>query len=359
MPFRQVPTSLPQAQFQDQASPLTEGMLHASATFAELWPRLAQIKLENRRFEGNMAERKAEFQQRESDRQDRARMWSTNRQDAIDQRRDQAAGTLSERQHQDDQNAARYGAYTGDDPQLKAISDQVRQERSQAAQDRSGKAEQGFDDDAHKRAAGELAPAGIGYKAAMVPKKDAQGNTIGMVAGKVPIEDEQEREDQINRINSRALELRGKNFKPVPAVNPDAPGPGAPGAGAPGPMAQQPSDSPQLQRMWSAGTPAAAPAAPLPPHLQAQQVMQDPQRQQDAVMWRQQQGASTAAPLIAAPHLQAVESDPTWKAHLDKKFPARGTDPQQRIAADAYVAGFKLPDQQPTAAAQAPAPAGP
>jgi hypothetical protein len=67
MPMRRISTGLPQVGFNDDPSPLTEGMLHAQSTMAELWPRLSQIEhakdVEKRGFD----ERQREFNLREKE----------------------------------------------------------------------------------------------------------------------------------------------------------------------------------------------------------------------------------------------------------------------------------------------------
>lgn len=46
MPIRPISTSLPTTQFEDPVSPVSEGMLNATATLGALGPKLAQIRLE-------------------------------------------------------------------------------------------------------------------------------------------------------------------------------------------------------------------------------------------------------------------------------------------------------------------------
>lgn len=331
MPMRRIATSLPQIGFEDQASPMSEGLLHASATLGELWPRLAQIKADQRRQDQSMQERRMEFQQREADRQERARLWSTGREDAIDQRRDAASATATERKHQDDVNAARYGVYVGDDPQLKAISEQVRG-------DRHGAGEMKLDDDAERRATTEIAPLGRGFHT--VPMRDENGQPLmdkngHPVTQKVPMQGA-ELDDQNDRIGSRAQEKRGHQFQPVPgfrdalAADPDVRGmPGVPTLGPTfsGRDAVQADSSPNdphgTPRLWT--QPPAAPAvAPAP--------------------------VQAAAPVTDTTPLDEAERDPAWKAKLDRKFPGRAQDPAQRQAALAYV----LPHYTPPAPANAP-----
>lgn len=334
MPMRRIATSLPQIGFEDQASPLSEGLLHASATLGELWPRLAQIKADQRRQDQSMQERRMEFQQREADRQERARLWSTGREDAISQRREAANATATERKHQDDVNAARYGTYVGDDPQLKAISDQVRG-------DRHGAGETKLDDDAEQHAATEIAPLGRGFRT--MPVLNAKGeqtldNNGRPITEKVPLNGP-ELDDQNDRIGSRAQERRGHPFKPVPgfreslAADPDVRGfPGVPTLGPTFsgrdavPADASPSDPHGTPRLWTQppAAPAAAPAPAAPP-------------------------AAVAPPSPPSP-LDEAELDPAWKAKLDRKFPGRAQDPAQRQAALAYV----MPHYTPPAPTNAP-----
>ena len=68
MPMRRISTGLTRVGFDQDPSPLTEGMLHAASTLGELWPRLKQIEMEKKQHQDSVDERKQRYEQESQDR---------------------------------------------------------------------------------------------------------------------------------------------------------------------------------------------------------------------------------------------------------------------------------------------------
>lgn len=348
MPIRRVNTSLPTVQFEDPASPLTNALAQMGTTLGELYPRLQQIRYERDRDRDMRDERKHEFYLREQDRQDRSKQYQSAREDAINQRRESAQGQQQIRQQQIDQAAAERGAYIGNDPQLKAISDQSAAARAaessaktmymqdqgqhlQAAQALAEqKQKQAQQTMYQKQAAEEIAPAGLGQQFYEQPQAhvDAEGNSHPiMIPGQghnpdgTPVMIPQtkqvkralqgyEPQDQQDRIGARVGELEG-----TPWTHPNAAF-----------DAQGAAENLRAHQMYD--TPPSAPAqSPVSPDMSI---------------------------------LDKAAQHPEWKPRLDQVAPGWQSDPAARVKAFQYVqqasqaAKTAQPAQPPTQATDAP-----
>lgn len=156
--MRRISTGLTRVGFDQDPSPLTEGMLHAASTLGELWPRLKQIEMEKKQHQDSVDERNADRathdRYRTEDaathdryRTDDAKIRKQERDDAAAERAaahraalgqwaagfgvgdnspdvqgDVAARVESDRQRKLDEHAASNGTYNGEDQGLLAIS---------------------------------------------------------------------------------------------------------------------------------------------------------------------------------------------------------------------------------------------
>ena len=156
--MRRISTGLTRVGFDQDPSPLTEGMLHAASTLGELWPRLKQIEMEKNQHQDSVDERNADRathdRYRTEDaathdryRTDDAKIRKQERDDAAAERADAhraalgqwaagfgvgdnspdvqgdvAARVESDRQRKLDEHAASSGTYNGEDQGLLAIS---------------------------------------------------------------------------------------------------------------------------------------------------------------------------------------------------------------------------------------------
>lgn len=147
MPMRRISTGLTRVGFDQDPSPLTEGMLHAASTLGELWPRLKQIEMEKKQHQDSVDERNQRYGQESQDRAAAIAERKQERDDAAAERADAhraalgqwaagfgvsdnspdvqgdvAARVESDRQRKLDEHAASNGAYNGEDQGLLTIS---------------------------------------------------------------------------------------------------------------------------------------------------------------------------------------------------------------------------------------------
>ena len=355
MPMRRISTGLTRVGFDQDPSPLTEGMLHAASTLGELWPRLKQIEMEKKQHQDSVDERKQRYEQESQDRAAAIAERKQERTDALENQKQNHADYVNSQSQQRSDAHAKWAAGFGlgpnasDDDVAAHIEEGNRYKRNMDAAnngvasdegelwqkiasrsqedqrlnqaikqqqvDKSGSAAPRNWDSAWRQAKDEIGDPDGDTKIVMLMTPTGEKKPTPV---KTPLSP-QERQQRVDRLNSRALELTGHQFQPIPLPPETEPLP----ISAPA-VDQQP----QTTQLWPTGNPSATtPTAPAAPKI-------DPARFRDAI--------TRANVALTAP--QAVTPDDPHGAPV-----AMGMSQEQRTRLARVVAAAKAGD--PDAAA--------
>jgi hypothetical protein len=241
--MRRISTGLTRVGFDQDPSPLTEGMLNAASTLGELWPRLKQIEADKQQRKDSLDERNAD---RATHDRYRAEDVATRKQERADslsertqlqkERQQDRADALGLRKQQFDQQA-KEAEYRD----LHDLDVQAQQQRALWSKNDAKSAPRDWDS-AWRQAKDEIGDPDGDTKIVMLMTPTGEKKPTPV---KTPLSP-QERQQRVDRLNSRTLELTGHQFQQIPL----------PPETEPLPVSAPVSQSPQSTQLWPTGKPS-------------------------------------------------------------------------------------------------------